>query len=288
MINPVAFEIFGREVRWYGIIIAIGVLLACLLAAHLSKKKGYNSDMAFDLALLLLPLAVIGARAYYVIFEWEKYAANPISALYVWEGGLAIYGGVIGGAIAVLIFCKWKKLSFFELADIVAPGLILAQSIGRWGNFANQEAFGERVTDVAQQWFPLSVYIQRPNVIDPATGFFYTPGWFQATFFYESIWNLIGFFLLYFFFKKSKYRGNVFALYLIFYGLGRAIIEGMRTDSLWLIPGVIRVSVLLSIVLIFVGLVYMIFISKRLKPFEYNGKYSLKTIEPIDGAEKED
>lgn len=274
MIDPVALNIGGVQIRWYGICIALGVVAASWISACLAKKKGYNSDLIFDLLIYVLPLAIVGARLYYVIFEWGQYANDPISILYIWNGGLAIYGGIIGGALGVLIFCKIRRVSFMQIADFITPGLILAQGIGRWGNFFNQEAFGEKVLNESLQWFPYAVHIQRPGVINPETGVLYGEGWFQATFFYEFVWCLIGFAVLLYCYKKMKNRGNVAALYMVFYGLGRFFIEALRTDSLWLIPNVIKASQLLSVIIIIVGLLYIFIFSKKLKPFEYHGKYS--------------
>lgn len=228
-------------------------------------------------------MAIIGARVYYVAFEWESYAGDFLSIIAIWKGGLAIFGGVIGAVIGAIIFCKWRKVKLGDVLDIGAAPLILGQAIGRWGNFVNQEAFGAAVTDVSKQWFPLSVYIDKVHSVfnpDTAVWEICTQPWHQATFFYESMWNLLVFVILMLLRKKTKSRGSVFALYLVLYGAGRAVIEGMRTDSLWLIPGVVRVSQALSIALVILGAAYLIFRRiKPLAPFAYSGRYSLTSSE---------
>ena len=217
----------------YGLLIAGAMALGVYLCSLQEERLGLPKDTALDLALWVLPAAIVGARLYYVAFQWAEYAQNPLRILYIWEGGLAIYGGVIGGIIAGWIFCRVKKVPFAVLADMVAPSLILGQAIGRWGNFVNQEAFGELIENPALQFFPVAVYVQGE--------------WHMATFFYESLWDFIGFWVLWLNRKRVKRTGNLFLGYLCWYGVGRAIIEGLRTDSLmW---GPVRVSQALSILL---------------------------------------
>jgi phosphatidylglycerol:prolipoprotein diacylglycerol transferase len=246
MINPVAFPIFGHDIRWYGIIIAMALLLGILLAMYHAKREGHDPDSILDLALVVVPLAVIFARIFYVVFMWDQiYSQQPFWHVFaIWEGGLAIYGAVIGGALGVWLYARLSKnkIKFLNFIDILAPSLILGQAIGRWGNFVNQEAYGMAITDPSWQWFPAAVFIQSPvvgNVLQPA-------GWYMATFFYESIWNFIVFAFLFFYLKNSKTRkpGYVFCFYLLGYGIGRVVIEGLREDSLML--GDIRVSQWLS------------------------------------------
>jgi phosphatidylglycerol:prolipoprotein diacylglycerol transferase len=208
-----------------------------------TKREGHDPDSILDLALVIVPLAVIFARIYYVVFEWDAIYAPPSpfwKVFAIWEGGLAIYGGVIGGFLGILIYWKYigkKKISVYQLLDIVAPSLILGQAIGRWGNFVNQEAYGAIIDNPAWQWFPAAVFIQADQQ------------YHMATFFYESIWNFLVFAFLFFYFKNSKTRrpGNVFWFYPLLYGIGRAVIEGMRLDSLYL--GDARVSQWLSVLL---------------------------------------
>lgn len=249
------FTILGITIHWYGIIIALAVMCGVLLALKLSKSLGIDQDSIMDFALLAIPMAIIGARIYYVVFQWDLYKDNPISVLYIWEGGLAIYGGVLAGILAGIIFAKIKKINFWQLADLGAPCLILGQAIGRWGNFVNQEAYGRLVTNPAWQWFPASVYIS--NALPGKQG------WYMATFFYESIWNFAVFIFLLTYIKKRKRKGEVFLFYLILYSFGRFIIEGFRTDSLYIANTSIRSSQLLSLILFTLGLT--LFISGRIR-----------------------
>lgn len=279
--NPLAvhnlFGIQGLNIAWYGVIIASGIVLGVTVAILEAKRKGYKPELLFDFMIIALPLAIICARIYFVTtFTYEDptthLQVNPyfqqisrgdFSNLFaIWEGGIAIYGAVIGGALAGFILCRVKKFPFLRLLDIAAPGLILGQAIGRWGNFMNQEAFGNLVTNPDQQFFPYAVFIQKLGE------------WHQATFFYESMWDLGVFILLMLYRKKAKYDGNVIAMYFIAYGIGRFFVEGLRTDSLYLVPG-IRISQLLSLVLIAGGLIYILVRRKKGKEnILYQGIYS--------------
>ena len=265
--NPIAvknlFGIQGLDVAWYGIIIAAGIVLAFTVTLMESKRKGYKADLIFDFLILALPLAIVCARIYFVAFEWQSYAGDFYKMIAVWQGGIAIYGAVIGGALAAFIVCRIKKFPFLRLLDITAPGLVLGQAIGRWGNFMNQEAFGNLITNPAQQFFPFAVYIQNLGE------------WHQAAFFYESMWDFGVFLLLMNYRKKAKYDGNVFAMYLIAYGIGRFFIEGLRTDSLYVLPG-IRISQILSLVFIAGGIIYIVFRRKTgAQDPVYEGKYNI-------------
>ena len=284
-VQPVAFsfELFGVKfsIFWYGILIALGIIVGVLLAMKRAKKLGYNADMIIDLCLIAVPLAVIFARLYYVIFfDWASYAKDPIRILYIWEGGLAIYGAIIGGALGVYIYTKWKKCSMTDFLDIAAPSLILAQAIGRWGNYFNQEAFGNAVDNVAVQNFPFAcVYIERYHEVN---GVQCLQPYHLATFFYESVWNLIIFAVLMLYWKKKRPTGTVFALYLVGYGVGRAIIESMRTDSLML-TDTIRVSEWLSIVLVIAGIIYLLYAYK--KKIRYSGIVDYDQAAEVTGDE---
>ncbi len=217
----------------YGLLIAGAMALGVFLCARQEERLGLPKDTAVDFALWALPAAIIGARLYYVAFRWQVYASDLLSVLYLWEGGLAIYGGVIGGAAVALVFSRVKKVPFAALADMAAPSLILGQAIGRWGNFVNQEAYGAVIENPALQFFPLAVFADGE--------------WHMATFFYESLWDFVGFWLLWLNRKRVRVRGDLFLGYLVWYGLGRAVIEGLRTDSLmW---GGVRVSQALSVLL---------------------------------------
>ncbi len=220
----------------YGLAIALGVAAAMLYMSRQEQAQGLPRDTGIDIALYAVPLAVVVSRLYYVAFTWDRYKGDLLGILRIWEGGVAIYGGIIGGALGVWWLSRRKKLPFLALADLVAPGLLLGQAIGRWGNFFNGEAYGRLITDPALQFFPLAVY---------ADG-----AWHMATFFYESMWNLAGVLFLHLNRKRflARGRGVLFAWYVIWYGLGRMVIEGLRTDSLmW---GSFRVSQVLSVLLV--------------------------------------
>ena len=256
------FSIGSLEIKFYGLIMAVAMLIGVLLACKLAKKRGIKSDDIFMLALIVLPCAVVGARLYYVIFY--EYDYNFWEVFKIWQGGLAIYGGVIGGIVGVVIYSLTKKdwKLIFVLMDICAPCLILGQALGRWGNFFNQEAYGNMITETNQMWFPFAVWIEDENA------------WFQATFFYESLWNIIGFVILMFTYNKTKQTGTTTATYLIWYGIGRTWIEGMRSDSLYIGASSIRVSQLLSMFLVVIGIVVLsinIYKSIKTKKGKTNG-----------------
>ena len=266
------FGIQGLNIAWYGIIIASGLLLGIWLGNARARKRGWSSDLLLDFILLAVPLAVIGARTYYVAFEWEYFAANPAKIIAINQGGLAIYGAVIGGFLAAFFFSRATKFPFLKLIDLVIPSLILGQAIGRWGNFINQEAFGALVTNPQLQFFPLAVYIQSLGE------------WHQATFFYESFCNSILLVVTLLIARKGVKDGTLLATYFIGYGTIRAVIEGLRTDSLYLF-GSIRVSQVLSAVLVLVGIAMLILIKKGvLKTKTYDGKYCV--IRPEESEEK--
>ncbi len=255
------FGIQGLNIAWYGVIIASGMMLGVMLGILRARRRGWTADLMLDFILIAIPLAIVGARLYYVAFEWEQYAGNLASIFAINKGGLAIYGAVIGGFLAAFIFSKAAKFPFLKLIDLVIPSLILGQAIGRWGNFINQEAFGALVTNPNLQFFPLAVYIQ------------YLGEWHQATFFYESFWNIILLTVTLLIARKGVKDGTLLAVYFIGYGTGRAIIEGLRTDSLYLF-GSIRVSQALSAVLVAVGILLLVLIKKGvIRTKSYEGKY---------------
>lgn len=257
------FGIEGLNIAWYGVIIGCGLLLGVLLACHEAKRQHLKSDLIFDFLFLALPIAIICARIYYVAFEWDQYTGNFKKMIAIWEGGIAIYGGVIGGFLAAVIFSRHNHFPLLRLIDMVVPSLILGQAIGRWGNFMNQEAFGNLVTNPSLQFFPFAVFIEQLGE------------WHQATFFYESIWNLCVFAILVYFRKKAKFSGQLLATYFIGYGMGRFWIEGLRTDSLYLFPG-LRISQVVSLVLIIAGIVIIVFHDKLFKKEpDYVGKYRI-------------
>jgi phosphatidylglycerol:prolipoprotein diacylglycerol transferase len=234
--NPVAFEIFGLSIRWYGIIMATAMLLGCLLTIKIATKKGYKENDMYDLLLVVLIFSVLGARLYYVVFNWGYYGSNLSQILNFRGGGMAIHGGVIFGLLSGYVFTRIRKLDFYELADFGAPGLILGQAIGRWGNFANGEAHGGP-TDL-----PWAIVVDGVGV--------------HPTFLYESIWNLLVFATLLLYMKHRKFKGEGFLLYGILYSIGRFFIEGLRTDSLML--GSLRMAQVISVVtiVIFLALIY--------------------------------
>ncbi len=263
-VPKVAFYLFGENgiaVHWYGIIIATGLVLGVVLGVLEAKRRGYRSEMILDFMLLAIPLAIVCARLYYVIFAPDPDMYKTFyDVIAVWNGGLAIYGGVIGGVIAAVIFKFWRRVSLGELLDISAPSLIIAQGIGRWGNFVNQEAHGGLILNKALQWFPAGVKIEGL--------------WYQATFFYEFIWNVIVFIILMLLRKKIKTKGGIFALYCVGYGIGRFVIESLRTDSLMV--GGLRVSQIVSLLLIAGGLLYVVLMPRFKKEWPvYDGFYSL-------------
>ena len=240
---PAGFSIGPLEIRLYGLVIALGLILAVVYALRRREQFGLCEDDIMDGVLWIAPFAIVCARIYYCAFEWERYAANPISVLYIWEGGIAIYGAVIGAAIGVVIHCKFiKKISTFAVLDIVSLGFLIGQVLGRWGNFFNREAHG----GVTNSFL-------RMGLINPVTG---TGEYYHPTFLYESAWNLVGFLLLHFLSKKRKYDGQIALGYLAWYGLGRAIIEGLRTDSLWW--GNFRVSQVLAAVTCLAAVILLI------------------------------
>lgn len=244
---PYSRYVFGT-IPWYGVLITLGVILAVTLCTREEKRLQLPQDTVIDLAFWAIPLGILGARIYYVVFNWQVFADDPLSALRIWEGGIAIYGAVIGGLLGVLIFARIRKLNPFILTDMIVPGLALAQGIGRWGNYFNMEAYGREIINQAWQFFPVGVQIP--------SGTTFT--WHMATFFYESCWDISVFALLWFVLRKrSKHPGTVTLWYLLLYGTGRFFIEGLRTDSLML--GTLRVSQLLSLLLVmFAGVLLLL------------------------------
>ena len=277
MIDPIAvnnlFGIQGLHIAWYGIIIAVGIVLGVYVAIRQARMRGYTAELLFDFMIIALPLSIVCARIYYVATSWDMYAGNFYKMIAIWEGGIAIYGAVIGGVIAAVIVAKWRKFPVLRLLDIAAPGLILGQAIGRWGNFVNQEAFGNVINNPSLQFWPYGVFIQRLGE------------WHQATYFYESMWDLGTFIWLLVYARRSKYDGNVIAMYFITYGVGRFFIEGLRTDSLYVGP--FRISQLLSAVFVVGGIIYILVRRKSKKEDPvYTGHYTL--LKEVDAEEQTD
>lgn len=248
-LNPVALSFGGLEIRWYGVIIAAGILVAMALATKEAEKKGLDPDFIVDMMFWAIPIGIIGARIYYVLFELDYYLQNPGEIIQVWNGGIAIYGALIAGILTIYWYTKRKGISFALTMDILAPAVLIAQSIGRWGNFMNQEAHGEEVSRVfLENLFLPEFIIEQMNI----NGIYYHP-----TFLYESLWSLAGFVLILFLRRKEQLLrvGEVMFTYVMWYSFGRFFIEGMRTDSLYLF-GPIRVSQALSILLFLGAMVY--------------------------------
>ena len=227
---PRVLELGPLTIHFYGAIIAAGLLLGMLYCLRRSREFGLKEDDILDGFLWITPFAIVCARIYYCVFSWDEYAADPISVLYIWNGGIAIYGSVIGAIIGMAVFAKIKKVKLTAVLDLVLMAFLIGQFIGRWGNFMNREAFGA-ATD---SYFRMGLYNTVTNQWE-----FYHP-----TFLYESVWNMVGFLLLHFLSKKRQYDGQMALGYAAWYGLGRCFIEGLRVDSLWWGP--FRVSQVLA------------------------------------------
>lgn len=250
-IDPIAFKLGPIPVAWYGIIIVTGMILAIYLTTNEAEKRGVTEDFIVDTAFWTLPIGILGARLYYVLFELEFYLNNPGRIFAIWEGGLAIYGGIIAGFLTFYFRSQKEKVPILLLTDIVAPYLLLAQSIGRWGNFINQEAHGGEVSRQFLEKLMLPEFIiEQMNI----GGTYYHP-----TFLYESVWSIIGVVLILLIRNRKKFllRGEATAAYLIWYGFGRFFIEGMRTDSLYLGP--LRVSQIVSLLMIAFGVAMIVY-----------------------------
>ena len=253
-VNRVAFGIFGKPIYWYAIIIACGLVLAVFYTLRRHKAFGITEDWLINFLFIAIPVGIIGARLYYVVFNLSLYQENPLEAFYIWEGGMAIYGAVIACVAAAYIYCKKTKVSFGALIDIGALGLLIGQAIGRWGNFINREAYGS-VTDLP--WRMTLTEYSTSSVIANV----------HPTFLYESLWNIMGFIVLHFYSKKRKFDGEIFLWYVVWYGIGRSIIEGLREDSLYLFGTGIRVSQLLAVLSAVVGIGILIYAYSKKKSY---------------------
>ena len=255
-INPIAIEIGSFSVHWYGVIIGTGLLLGLLLALRESEKRGIKKEKFLDMILYAVPISIICARIYYVIFQWDYYSQNPGDIIKIWNGGIAIHGALIGAVLTAIVFCSINKLSFWKIADIAAPSILLGQAIGRWGNFINQEAFGDEVSRQFLENLYIPEWIINQMYID---GSYYHP-----TFLYESLWNFAGVILLLLLRKVNLRRGELFLSYVIWYSIGRFFIEGLRTDSLMLTES-LRMAQVISIVLV-VGAIILLIV-RRVKGY---------------------
>lgn len=245
-INRVAFTLFGKDIFWYALIILTGFFLGVLFVYLDAKKQGINPDHIYDIAFWGLIIGVIFARIYYVIFDPDCLDGNILNIIKIWEGGIAIYGGLIGAVITALVYCRIKKLPTLKIFDLCSPGLLIGQMIGRYGNFVNAEVFGKETT------LPWRMSINGAPGVHPL-------------FLYESLWNLLGFILILFFRKKKTKDGQIFFFYGLWYGLGRLFLEGMRQSEfiLYVIPNVLGISQLVSLILIIISASALIFFKKR-------------------------
>ena len=248
-LSPVAFTVFGIEIRWYGIIITTGIILAVLYAFYRSKQEGICEDDLLDMAIFAIPCAIIGARLYYVLTSLHEFDSFG-EVIAIWNGGIAIYGAIIAGAITILGVCKYKKIKVMKAFDMVSPAVMIGQILGRWGNFFNGEAYGAEVLQSSPFYFirmGLAPNIKSYSVMH----------YFHPTFLYESLWNLLGFIIINALYKKKKFDGQVFLMYITWYGFGRMLIEGLRTDSLYV--GVFRISQVVGFVCFVVGAILLIY-----------------------------
>lgn len=248
-LNPVAFTLFGVEVRWYGVILTLGIVAAFLyFYLRATKTEKIDPDHLYNMALFTVPLGIIGARFIYVITKWDEYKGDFFKIINIRGGGLAIYGAIIFGGLTVFVYCRVRKLSFLQIADALAPGVMLGQAIGRWGNFVNAEAYGSS-TNVGKLFCRMEI-----------DGVCYHP-----TFFYESLWNVVGFLLInLIFYKRKKANGQIFFVYLGWYGFGRAWIELLRTDSLYIV-GNIKFSVVVGILSVIASVIGLVLLSRYAK-----------------------
>lgn len=269
---PKSFTIFGFEIALYGVIIGIGVLLGILAAARVAKATGQDPDLYWDFALYAVIFSIIGARIYYVIFAWDQYKDNLLAVFNIRQGGLAIYGGVIAAFTTLFIYAKIKKQNAFRMADTGVVGLILGQAVGRWGNFTNREVFGEYTDNLLAMRLPVEAV--RSSDISESIAAHITEGvnYIQVhpTFLYESLWNLMIFVLLIVYWKYKKFEGEIALLYLGGYGLGRAWIEGIRTDQLFLPGTQVPVSQVLAIILFVGSVAWDLIVRRKLKKYNKN------------------
>lgn len=264
-LSRTAFTVFGQDIYWYGIFIGLGVILGVLLALHEAKRTGQNPDTYLDFIIYAMIIAIIGARLYYVIFSWDFYSQHPEKIFAIRKGGLAIYGGIIGGVLTAIVYSHLKKKNFWVMADTMAPSLILGQMLGRWGNFFNKEAFGGFTDNLFAMRYQLSQV--RASDVTPdilqnlvtVNGVDYIQ--VHPTFLYESMWSLCVFIILLILQRKKKFDGQVCATYFFGYALGRVWIEGLRTDQLCI--GNVPVSQALSAVLIIASVVLYVYCKKK-------------------------
>ncbi|MBE6626284.1 MAG: prolipoprotein diacylglyceryl transferase [Ruminococcaceae bacterium] len=295
-VDRVAFTLFGKDVYWYGVLITIGMILAVVCALWLAKHERIKSDDIYDLALWVIIFGVLGARAYYVIFDWDpavyletggNFFQNAwgtfVNCLAMWDGGLAIYGGVIAGLLTGFIFAKIKKIEFLKLFDILAACVLIGQVIGRWGNFINIEVYGAETTAFTR----MGIHLMNSE------GHILAEMFVHPMFLYESVWNLVGLVIVLLTYKKKKFNGQIFCFYLVWYGFGRMILEGMRDPEYNLMIGNsgIMVSQLVGFISLVIGIALFVLFFKRSKKVqseakEYNSLYSGNDNAPENAAEE--
>lgn len=261
------FRVFGIDIAYYGVVVVTGMLIGLLIVNAEARRRHQNADQYWDMEMIALLFGIVGARIYYVIFEWDNYKDNLLEIFNTRQGGLAIYGGIIGALIAVYIYGRIKKLSFPIMVDCITPGLVIGQVIGRWGNFFNREAFGGYTDNLFAMQLPVSAVRQNEitqqmwNHVQTISGVDYIQ--VHPTFLYEGVWNLGVFLVLWLYRKHKKFDGEIFLIYLVLYGMGRLWIEGLRTDQL-LLPAVgIPVSQIVSVGAMIVGIILIV--RKRLQ-----------------------
>lgn len=258
-IDPVAFHLGSIEVRWYGILIVSGIIIAYFVAQKEGEKRGLEKDFFADLLIWAVPISIICARIYYVGMRWnEHYGSHPEDIIKIWEGGIAIHGALIGALLTGYFFCKKRGVSFLKVADIAAPSILIGQIIGRWGNFMNQEAYGGPVSRdflenlMLPNWIIDQMYVEQLQ------------SYVHPTFLYESTWNFVGLILLLIFRKVNLHRGEIFFSYLIWYSFGRFFIEGLRTDSLYFMG--LKAAQFVSISAIVVAVAFLIYRRVKVRP----------------------
>lgn len=253
--NPIMFSVGPFHIYWYSFILLIGFVLGFFILLKMGEKEGISKSFIYDYACYLIPIVLVGARVYYVLFSFDYYIHDIMGIFRVWEGGLAIHGGILAGALFTYFYSKKKNVSFFKLTDILVISLILGQIIGRWGNFFNGEAYGPETTYT----FLSSLHLPK-FIID---GMHINQTYYHPTFLYESLWNFVGLLVLLFIKKRSKVPGTMSAFYIIHYGIGRLLIESLRQDSLML--GSIKVAQLISVVMVILGILILVFIRRSKK-----------------------
>ena len=272
-VNPVVLSAGPFEIRWYGLIITLGIVLAFLYTAYRSRQEGIIFDDLLDIAIFTVIFGIIGARAYYVLTSLDEYDSFK-EAIAIWNGGIAIYGAIIAGGITVYAVCRYKKIPFLKMFDATAPAVMIGQILGRWGNFFNGEAYGTQVLEDSPLYFIRMGLL--PNM-ESYTQMHY----FHPTFLYESLWNFVGFLIIHFLYKKKKFDGQVFLMYITWYGFGRMLIEGLRTDSLYV--GVFRISQVIGFLCFVTGAVLLITQLLRVRRQRLNQEDYTPTYEKLSG-----